>query len=272
MRTLALIFLSLLCLATLSRSKAHSPEDESVLLAHWQGTSWLSDVYRSPAIPFEMKKITFPSKDGLVITADVYESGNEKNPWILMCHQAGFSRGEYTEAGSVLKTKGFNCLAIDQRSGKSVNGVLNETAKRAKEKNLPMEYADAEQDILAAIDYLYDKYKKPVIIVGSSYSASLALKIANGNKKISKVAAFSPGEYFEGTNIAAKIKGMKKPVFVTSSKAEAENVKELMKGIDSSKLTHFVPVHDGDHGSKVLWEKNQNYKEYWEALLKFLEK
>lgn len=222
--------------------------------------------------PFEMKKITFPSKDGLTITADVYESKSEKNPWILMCHQAGFSRGEYTEAASVLKARGFNCMAIDQRSGKQANGVLNETARRAKEKNLPMEYADAEQDILAAIDYLYGKYKEPVILFGSSYSASLALKIAGDNKKISKVVAFSPGEYIEGISFADAAGRIKKPVFVTSSKAEAEMVKELVKGIDPDKLTQFIPEQEGDHGSKVLWEKYQNHKEYWEALLKFLEK
>ncbi len=221
---------------------------------------------------FQMKKITFPSKDGLLITADVYESGSEKNPWMLMCHQAGFSRAEYTEAASLLKTKSFNCMAIDQRSGKQANGVLNETAKRAKEKNLSMEYADAEQDIIAAIDYLYEKNKKPIIIFGSSYSASLVLKIAKDNKKISKVIAFSPGEYFEKLKIADAMKGLKKPVFVTSSKAESEGVKELVKGIDPKYLTQFIPVHDGDHGSKVLWEKNPNYKEYWDAVLKFLGK
>ncbi len=221
--------------------------------------------------PFEFKKITFPSKDGLLITADVYESGNDKNPWILMCHQAGFSRGEYTEAGSVLKTKGFNCMAIDQRSGKSVNGVLNETAKRAKEKNLPTDYSDAEKDILAGIDYLYDKYKQPVILLGSSYSASFVLKIANGNQKVSKVIAFSPGEYIKGISFADAIKGLSKPVFVTSARAEAESVKELVKGVDQKKLVQFIPIHDGDHGSKVLWEKNQNFREYWGMLLKFLE-
>lgn len=222
--------------------------------------------------PFQMKKVTFPSKDGLTITADIYESGNEKNPWILMCHQAGFSRGEYTEAASVLKTRGFNCMAIDQRSGKSVNGVLNETAKRAKEKNLPIEYLDAEQDILAAIDYLYDKYKKPIILLGSSYSASLALKIAEGNKKISKAIAFSPGEYFDGKSIASSIKGLKKPVFVTGSQAETQSIKELIKDIGPKELTHFIPAQEGDHGSKVLWEKSQAHKEYWAALLQFLEK
>lgn len=224
------------------------------------------------AFPFELKKITFPSKDGLTITADVYESGNESNPWILMLHQAGFSRGEYTEAASVLKARGFNCMAVDLRSGKQVNGVLNETARRAREKNLPVEYADAEQDILASIDYLYNKYKKPVILFGSSYSASLALKIANRNKKISKVIAFSPGEYIQGTSFAEAVKGIKKPVFVTSSRAEADMVEELVKGIRPKKLTRFVPHLEGDHGSKVLWEKSHSHKEYWEALLKFLEK
>lgn len=220
---------------------------------------------------FQMKKITFPSKDGLMITADIYETGNEKNQWILMCHQAGFSRAEYTEAGSALKTKGFNCMAIDQRAGKSVNGVLNETAKRAREKELPTGYADAEQDIIAAIDYLFDKYNNPIILMGSSYSASLALKIAKNNKKISKVVAFSPGEYFKDFSLVKELKGMKTPVFVTSSKAESEGVNELIKEMDTKKITHFIPVHDGDHGSKVLWQKNQNYQEYWAALIKFLE-
>lgn len=37
--------------------------------------------------------ITFPSQDGLTITADIYKVNN--NPiTILLCHQAGYSHGE----------------------------------------------------------------------------------------------------------------------------------------------------------------------------------
>jgi len=60
--------------------------------------------------------IEFPSKDGLMITADSYEMLPGKG-FILLCHQADFSRGEYTETAKRLNEMGYNCLAIDQRSG-----------------------------------------------------------------------------------------------------------------------------------------------------------
>ena len=41
-------------------------------------------------------KHVFPSKDSLLISADIYEV-DEKKPLVLLCHQAGYSRGEYTK-------------------------------------------------------------------------------------------------------------------------------------------------------------------------------
>ena len=60
------------------------------------------------------KTKTFPSKDGITITADLYEI-DSASPVILLCHQAGYSRGEYIESAKRLNKFGFNCLAIDQR-------------------------------------------------------------------------------------------------------------------------------------------------------------
>ena len=37
---------------------------------------------------------SFPSRDSLLIFADIYERKGNK-PSVLLCHQAGFSRGEY---------------------------------------------------------------------------------------------------------------------------------------------------------------------------------
>ena len=80
---------------------------------------------------------------------------------------------------------GYNCLAVDLRSGGGVNFVQNETANLAKEKGFATTYLDAEKDMLAAIDYAWGKSHKPMILFGSSYSASLALRIAKGNSKVS---------------------------------------------------------------------------------------
>ncbi len=217
-------------------------------------------------------KVLFPSKDELMITADWYPVSS-KLPVILLCHQNGFSRGEYTETALRLNKFGFNCLAIDQRVGGEVNGIVNETAADAKEKKLNPTFEDAEADILAAIDYLQTQYKQKIILLGSSYSASLVLKIAATNDRVSAVAVFSPGEYFSDKNfIRNSIESLDKPVFITSSRQEADEVTELMKDVNSRIKIQYVPKKDGDHGSKVLWSSSPENQEYWIALMNFLDK
>lgn len=219
---------------------------------------------------FAQLKITFPSKDDVIITADWYPVNSESQT-ILLCHQNGFSRGEYIETAAKLNKLGFNCLAIDQRVGVEVNGVVNETAKDAKDKKKVLTYINAEQDITAAIDWLFSKYKRRIILFGSSYSASLALKIANENDHVFAAVAFSPGEYFDGENfIATHVNGLKKPVFLTSSKEEASSVTELSKDILSLVKVQFIPKGAGDHGSKVLWSSKPENQDYWAALMSFL--
>ena len=217
-------------------------------------------------------KVSFPSKDSLLITADWYPISTEM-PIILLCHQNRFSRGEYNETALRLNKFGFNCMAIDQRVGDEVNGIKNETAALAKAKGSNPVYADAEQDIIAALDYLYDKYKKEIIVIGSSYSASLALKIAVNNPKVLGVAVFSPGEYFEEKNYISKnIAALSKPVFATSSKDEADGVTELLKDVNSRIKVQYIPKTAGNHGSKVLWSVAPDNQEYWIALMSFLNK
>lgn len=214
--------------------------------------------------------IKFPSKDGLSITADVYAVDN--NPIsILLCHQAGYSRGEYKDTAIKLNNLGYSVMAIDQRSGNSANNIKNETNKAAKAKNLPTGFLDARQDIEAAIDYIYAKNNnQPFLLVGSSYSASLSLLIANKNDKIKSVAVFSPGEYFDGINIQQQIKTISKPVFVTASNSETSALKILVSEVDSKYLTHYKPEEKGIHGSRALWESTSGTDGYWSAFKTFL--
>lgn len=135
------------------------------------------------------QKVSFESKDGLIITADLYISSTE-NPYIILLHQAGYSRGEYKEIAPKLVKLGYNCLALDQRSGEEVNFIKNETAAKAKEKNLPTNYLDALPDIHAAIDYIKQKSSKPIVLWGSSYSASLSLIVATEDLKIGALVVF----------------------------------------------------------------------------------
>ncbi len=217
-------------------------------------------------------KVTFPSKDSVMVTADWYPVSSEM-PVILLCHQNRFSRGEYVETALRLNKFGFNCLAIDLRVGDEVNGVKNETAERAKAKGLNPVFEDAEQDIIAAIDYAYALHKQEIILIGSSYSASLALKIAASDKRVRAAAVFSPGEYFSAKDyIQTSIRDLDKPLFITSSLEESEGVTDLVKDVNSRIKIQYIPKTAGDHGSKVLWSTTPENQEYWIALMNFLDK
>jgi dienelactone hydrolase len=218
------------------------------------------------------KTITFPSLDGITITADLYEI-DSTSPVILLCHQARYSRGEYLETAKRLNKFGFNCLAIDQRSGKECNAVANATAEAAAGKGKPGKYIDAKQDIVAAVEFLYQKYNRRIILLGSSYSASLALIIAKENEKIGAAVVFSPGEYLgEAIPVGKTIEGLSKPVYATSSLEEADAVTDLMKDVMSSLKVQFIPKGQGIHGSRALWPSNSNNQEYWITLMGFLSK
>lgn len=214
-------------------------------------------------------EITFPSLDSLLITADLYHLHKDSSV-IVLCHQAGWSRGEYQEIAPRLNALGYNCIAIDQRSGKAVNGVVNETAQRAASKGLGQTYNDAKQDIIAAVNYAAQYYNQKVILWGSSYSSSLVLIIAKENANVDQVLSFSPGEYLNPVIVKNSITGLNKPAFLTSSKSEQVETKKLFDVISSSKKTQFVPTGNGEHGSRALWEEKKDHAEYWVAVKAFM--
>lgn len=224
---------------------------------------------------FKGKTIHFTASDGINITGDLYMTAETDAPLIILYHQAGYSRGEYRSIAPKLNELGFNCLAIDQRSGKEVNGVINETYKEAIKNNMPTQYIDAIPDIEAA--YLYVKHGiKPekIIIWGSSYSAAIMFFLGSAHHdNIDGILAFSPGEYFKinGKEIKTYAPRVKCPVFITSTKNEYKNWKGIYNALKKDKH-FFLPKENGKHGSKALWSNNEDHQEYWIAVTEFLQK
>lgn len=231
-----------------------------------------SDDGDDPNTPDELvkKTITFPSTDNLTITADTYiKRSNTK--FILLCHQAGYSRGEYLNTAPIFVEKGYNSMAIDQRSGGSVNGITNETAAAAQQQGLATTYVAARPDIIAAIDKAYElNGNKPIYLLGSSYSSSWALLLGKTNSKVKAAIAFSPRENLTGFNITDELEGYNKPVFATSAQSETATTANLVSKIGAQHLTHFESTRPGIHGARCLWSTTDGNTEYWNALLQFL--
>ena len=215
--------------------------------------------------------VTFHAADGLSVSADLY-SVPKARAFLVLCHRSHFHRGEYAEIAPRLAQLGYDCLAIDQRSGMNVLGRVNETSARAKERKLATGYVSARPDIEAAIQYTQDRCQgRPIVLVGSSYSASLSLVIASGHSRLRAIAAFSPGEHLRGIVVADAVASLSVSTFVTAAQKEVPVTRELMKRAPRGRVTFYSPRHEGAHGARCLWAKTAGSEAYWKAFLAFLE-
>ncbi|MFT5646082.1 MAG: dienelactone hydrolase [Aureispira sp.] len=245
------------------------------LVVQTDDTGTLDSIQNKNSAAYE--RVQFHSLDSLLIDANYY-AASPTAPSILLCHQARWNKYEYDSIAVVLQKKGYNCLATDQRSGgvMTLDGIqpINATYKRAIAAGLPTEYLDAEQDILAAINYLHHKTQGPIIIWGSSYSSTLALYNGLNNDKVAAVISFSPGNYFSDQkgSLIPLIAASTTPFFITSSKKEAKDIKALIQNkVLSKQQVQFIPTADGFHGSRALWASKTGNEEYWTAIMSFLE-
>ena len=218
------------------------------------------------------RKLTFLAEDKLVVTADLYlyDAGA---PYIILFHQENSSRGEYREIAPKLLKMGFNCLAVDLRCGKECNFIQNETAALAQKNNIVATLADCEKDLLAAMKYVENtaiNYR--YILFGSSFSASLAMKAANQNKKTVAVIAYSPGEYFTPLQVTDWLKDFDKLTYISSTVREQPFITELVKGIPARFLTVFQPSGDGVRGAPALWNDHPQANECWMSLMLFVKR
>lgn len=243
----------------------------------------LSACHPKPAnVPKEARSIsaepvTLTAADGVKV-AGVHTSVEKPKALILLFHQAESGKDEYATIAPRLATWGYASLRIDQRAGGELFGG-NATAKGIGVKPghvaSPAEYLAARPDLEAALAWAEAK-KLPVILWGSSYSASLAFLLAAAHPEVRAVMAFSPGEYFDDKALvrtaAAKVRA---PVFVTSAKDghEIDAARDILAAVPGAK-EQFVPKLGGVHGSSTLLRaKNPEGSEpVWSAVIAFLQK
>jgi alpha-beta hydrolase superfamily lysophospholipase len=223
------------------------------------------------------KTITFPSADSVPVTADLYAPLPSTAPFIVLFHQAGASRGEYREIAPKLVAMGFNCMAVDQRSGDAVNGVRNVTAREANDRHQPVSMLSARQDLESALRYARERYARgPLLAWGSSYSAALVLVVAGQNRGlVDGVLAFSPGEYFpvapgRPTLVTEAARAIRVPVFITSARSEQNDWRSIFAALSPAVRRAYVPEAEGRHGSSALWKETPGQEGYWQAVRGFL--
>jgi hypothetical protein len=212
------------------------------------------------------KKDYFFSRDSVKICYEEYLKTKEA-PVILLCHQQGYSRGEYTEIAKKINQFGYTCVTFDHRDGDTCNGVINETKlSTAGSKKLNL-VANSETDIEDAVNFFNARYRKKLILLGSGQSSAIILKLAKkDNSKIKALICFSPGEYATNYNLEQDLKGLSTLTLIYASNAEMTAVEKCTSGLINRRTFH--PLYsDGQYGASVLWNSSQSAAEFWNDLM-----
>ncbi len=226
------------------------------------------------ALPAAAEDITLTAADNVKVFGTLTRAEAKSPPIILLFHMAGSNRAEYAPITPRLVAAGFTVLAIDQRSGGSNFGARNQTVTALGQST---SYGAALKDLETALVWAKSNAQgSPVLVCGSSYSASLVFLLAAAHPSdVAGIIAFSPGEYLGGSNpVHAAARKVAVPVFVSqsSSSDEVSDAKSILSAVAATTKTQFVPTGAGVHGASSLRDdaNRSGANAYWAALTAFL--
>ncbi len=223
-----------------------------------------------PAVPPEPEAVELVAADGVKV-AGTYRRALEPKALILLFHQRGSSRAEYSQIAPRLAANGYSSLAIDQRGGGDRWRVPNVTAEQWGETQSHLE---AMPDLEAAFAWGAAQ-GPPLVLWGSSYSAALIFPLAAAHPgQVRALLAFSPGDYLEGEAVLKAARMLDFPVFITSATTlnEIGYAQPVFDAVAVPEKEYFLPAKGGEHGSLTLIraENPDGYEEVWGAVLNFL--
>jgi hypothetical protein len=96
------------------------------------------------------------------------------------------------------------------------------------------------------------------------------MKVANHNKSVTAVIAFSPGEYFSPVSAKDWLNDFDKMIYIALTRHERSFVNELTKDIPAQYITQFIPSGEGVKGASALRNNNPQANDYWMSLMMFV--
>jgi pimeloyl-ACP methyl ester carboxylesterase len=201
--------------------------------------------------------VYFFSSDSSKIRGNLYLR-DYNLPFMILCHGEATDRNEFSDIAPRLLNLNYNCLAIDMGTSGDHN----------------FSPANAQISIRAAIAYVKRFSSQPVVLLGSSWSASLCLLEASSNPQIRAIVALSPGEYFQPRILMSDVvKKIRQPVFICGTRAEFSYLQKMVEERTADGVTLFQPEKGkGVHGAAALSANDITRDEYWFALMMFFKK
>ncbi len=139
-------------------------------------------------------EVSLTTSDGVHLASEAWGDGAEG---VLLVHDEGRSRQDWSTLAPRLAANGFRVLALDLRGH---GGSSTAPAP-------PAEYVKMPADVVAGIGWLESHGASKVHLVGAAFGANLALQVAGSNALVSDVVALSPQLNAQGLKVSGVLAG-----------------------------------------------------------------
>lgn len=201
-----------------------------------------------------MEKITFRTKDGVLISGNYYKPQKEHSPVFLLLHMMPATKESWNTFAQRLAARGFACLAIDLRGH---GGSIDKNGKRIDYK----EFRDADHrgsmnDIESAKEFLAGQKYVDIsrfAIAGASIGANLALRQASVDKDVRLLVLLSAGLNYRGIQAQELAPKYPASVYILASEGDtyaAESSRQLCGIFPGDKRLNII--NGNLHGTAML--------------------
>jgi dienelactone hydrolase len=214
--------------------------------------------------------VRLTTADDVGISAAFYSAITNPAPGLILVHDTGKTRNEWSTFVPVLQKAGYAVLAIDLRGhGESTRRLTAQGPKSLDYHNFtPRDFQDMLLDIDAAFDWLTTQPgvdTNRVALVGAGLGANVAVRYGAFNDEVAAFLLFSPGFVYQDVRTDDAIAKLgKRPLRITVSQFDgfafesSKRLVEILQKAGNPGATNSLTVCSGDnHGTQMLTNVKQ---------------
>jgi pimeloyl-ACP methyl ester carboxylesterase len=206
--------------------------------------------------PTERSAASFASEDGAALSGDFYLAAPDA-PAVVLVHRLFGDRSEFSPLVERLRRsqRRYSVLSFDLRG----HGASEEPAQKAKQKRGDTK-AELAGDVAAAIAQAIEKTggrTRGVVLVGSSFGATLASMVCFDQPKVTALALISPGAAIRGLDLYRPYSEVRNlPTFIAG--AEGDTVaKDPLDSLERMAQRATLKRYSGSrHGAQFLGQEH----------------
>lgn len=197
----------------------------------------VAPAHDDPTPPEATENITvFPrGEEDVALSAHLF--GSDNDPVVILSHMRPNDQTAWYAYAQELAAHGYAALTFDFR------GYGLSTGDRDEDK--------LDEDLSAVIQYMHDRGRTEIYLVGASMGATTSLVVA-GSTGVKAVVAVSPPAKFESQDALAAVPGLHEPKLFIASELDAPTLQfdELYSAAAEPKEQEIYPGNA--HGTDLL--------------------